>query len=159
MASGRFEEHRDEQRGADAPALEQGEADDRRLRDAVEDDAEHDRKCRAGLPLSLHALPARATHAIDDLVADEEREGPGGEAEGDAGATAGRERLFDELVGNRADQHAGAEGHDQPKEPVADADAQDEQPAEEKRGEAASRPQPKAAPIQPPSRTMQRKPR
>ena len=72
--------------------------------------------------------------AIDDLVADEEHEGPGGEAEGDAGATAGRERLFDELVGNRADQHAGAEGHDQPEEPVADADAQDEQPADEKRG-------------------------
>jgi hypothetical protein len=57
--------------------------------------------------------PIAAAAAVDQHVAGEERQRPGSEAARHRVGAADVERLLGELERERADQHAGAEAHDQ----------------------------------------------
>src|SRR6185436_4568823 len=87
----------------------------------------------AGL-LAGRALAAGAAHAVDQPVADEEDQRPDQQSECDpAFPGRGVERLLDELERDGADQHAGAEGHDQPQHAPLDADPERDEAADDER--------------------------
>jgi hypothetical protein len=113
------EKHRNEQRGAHRAGLEHRETEDERLGDPVENDPEHDRATGLRHALVLGA-PGRtaADDAFDRLLGAEEHERAAEQAERDAAVSGRRlERLVHELVGDRAQQDARAEGHHQPDDP------------------------------------------
>jgi hypothetical protein len=71
---------------------------------------------------------------VDHGVAREEGQRAGEEAESDSpGAGRCRVALEDELVRNGADEHAGAEGHDEAENAPRDRVEQGEEPADEQR--------------------------
>ena len=57
------------------------------------------------------------------------------------------DRLLDQVEGDRADQHARAEGHDQPDHAQADAEAERDERADQRAEDAARIPQPNEAHI------------
>ena len=106
------DEDRNDEGRAHTFTLQQAEPDHGRLGDPVEDDPEHDRERRALRLGALDVLALRTAQAVDERVADEERQGPGEEPGRDVPRVRrGLERLQGELVGDRADEHAGAEAH------------------------------------------------
>ncbi len=100
-----------------------------RLRHAIERGAQHDRESgawRLGPVHGAHALPAEA---VDQPVAEEEDHCTERHPDRDRDLAADADGLLDELEGDRADEHARAERHDQPELPVRDGpDQRDQRP-------------------------------
>jgi hypothetical protein len=75
-----------------------------------------------------------AAEPVDRQVAGPEGEAPERQAERDAALPGRRlEGLLHELVRHGADQHTGAEGHDQPEQPAGDRHVQRDQAADDER--------------------------
>jgi len=111
-------------------------AEDERLGNAVQDDPQHERAAGlAGMVAVGRLLVTTAAGAVDQGLRAEEDHGAGEEPERDP-ALAGRrlERLLHELVGDRADEHPGAERHDQPEGATGERHPQGDRPADDERG-------------------------
>jgi len=94
----------------------------------------NDRQRRTLLLFPARALPVSAAHPVDEPVAHEEDRAARGEPARDAALLARRVvGLLDELEGDRADQHAAAEGHDQSEDPLVDAPYQGDGAAQDQR--------------------------
>ena len=135
IASGRLDRKTATRKAAlTAPDCEHGETEYERLGDPVEDDSEHDRERRPGGLAAARRFSTGAAKAIDEGVSEEEHGGSGEEAQRDSAvAGGGLERLVNELEGDGADQHAGAEGHDQAERTTADREAKRNEAAEYER--------------------------
>jgi hypothetical protein len=128
------EEDRRDHGHADAAALEQPEPDDDRLGDAVQNDAEHDRQCRARCLLTPRALAPIAAKPVDQEIAGEKGACAREQAERDTAASRGRvERLAYEFIGDGADEDAGAESHDQAQRCLRDPEAERGQASDDER--------------------------
>ena len=82
------------------------------------------------------ALAPVAALAVDQPVTGEEGDRPGGQAQGRGGAAGRPVRLLGELEGDGADQHPGAERHDQADDPQADLEVEPQQRPDQQRGTA-----------------------
>ena len=84
--------------------------------------------------VAAHLLAVLAAHPVDEHVADEEHQGACREPEREAAVPRrGLEGLRHELVGDGADQDAGAERHDQAEQALADREHESEDSAEDQR--------------------------
>ena len=92
-----------------------------------------------------HLLAPLAAHPVDERVADEEGQRAGGEPEREAAAPRrGLEGLRYELVGDGADQDAGAERHDQAEQPLPDRQHERQSAAEDQRRAGEEAPEERA---------------
>ena len=83
----------------------------------------------------LEALRAEPPESVDHHVSAKEDAGTGEEPEGDATLSLrGLETFFDQFEGDRADQYARAERHDQAQQERADPEAEGEDAAEKEGG-------------------------
>jgi hypothetical protein len=86
--------------------------------------------------------PSPRGDAVDEQLGAEEHRRPGEEPECDpAVSRRGLERLVHELVGDRADQDARAEGHDQAHVAAGDGRPQRDDAAEDERGASDDAPE------------------
>jgi hypothetical protein len=134
--SGRLEMNdRGQVGGAHRPALEDRQADHHRLGDPVEHRAEHDGQRGAVRLAAISVLTVSPPEVVDQPVAAEEDRAAGEQARNRRPVTGGlADRLLHQVERDRADQHACAEGQDQPDHAQADAEAERDQGADHQRG-------------------------
>src|SRR5699024_11171795 len=97
---------------AHASPADRADADRGRLRYAVEQGTQRERGPRGAGLRTVRALAPVAASAVDPPVAEEEDDGAGDQPEDGRDATGLVVGLTGELEGERADEHAGADGHD-----------------------------------------------
>ena len=129
------DEHRRQIRDAYRPALEDGQADHHRLGDPVEHGSQHDSQRGAALLAAGGVLAITSPRAADQPVATEEDQTAGEDARSRPAVPGSfLDGLLDQVEGERADQHPGAEAHDQADHAQADAEAQRDEGADHQRG-------------------------
>ena len=129
------DEDRGQVGGAHRPALEDRQADHHRLGDPVEHRPEHDGQRGAVRLAAVSVLTVSPPEVVDQPVAAEEDRAAGEQARNRRPVTVGlADRLLHQVERDRADQHACAEGQDQPDHAQTDAEAERDKRADHQRG-------------------------